>query len=204
MSLSTLINSSFKKALFTGSNNEEIIQAYCGGLNTETVHSLCSELEKTLKRNKFPKLIIKRTFFLSLEVIQNQLLHGSTDNGKLQYTYFICSVNENDICIHACNLIRNEECDPISERINHINELLIEKNLQAHYLEQLNNDSFNSKGGGGLGFIKMALVTGNTIGHEIVKGNSEYSFLSVCLKLSHATLDNTNNINFEEILSLLK
>ena len=68
MSLSTLINSSFKKALFTGSNNEEIIQAYCGGLNTETVHSLCSELEKTLKRNKFPKLIIKRAFFLSLEV----------------------------------------------------------------------------------------------------------------------------------------
>lgn len=204
MSLSTLINSSFKKALFTGSKNEEIIQSYCGGLSTETVHGLCSELEKTLKRKKFPKLIVKRTFFLSLEVIQNQLLHGASDQSKLQYNYFIFTVNANDVQFHACNLVKNEECGSISERINHVNELLIEKNLQPHYLEQLNNDSFNSKGGGGLGFIKMALVTGNTINHEIVKGNSEYSFLNISLTLSHATLDNSNNINFDEILSLLK
>ena len=196
-------DTSFRDNICNISKKEEVLQVYLGGLSGETVFSICSELETTLKRKKFPKVIIKRTFFLALEIIQNQLLHGSKDHDKKQYNYFICTSNEKDINIYASNLVKKEECVALTERINHINEMLIEKTLHSLYLEQLNNDKFSSKGGGGLGFIKMAMVTGNPVCYNFTGESPEFSFLDVHVHLSHANTDNLNNINFDEVLSLL-
>jgi Family of unknown function (DUF6272) len=204
MKLHFIFDASFKHAFLQPLEKEEILQLYHGGLNSETIHCICNQLEKKLKQKKFQKLVIKRTFFLALEIIQNQLLHGSLDENKFQYNYFICTADEKKINLRACNLIKNDEIGSIKERIRHVNELLIEKKLQPFYLEQLNNENFSNKGGGGLGFIKMALVTGNTVEHEIIEGNEDYSFLNVSVALSHSSLDNSNNINFDEVLSLLK
>lgn len=165
------------------SKHEEILQVYLGDLSSETVFCICSELENILKRKKFQKLLIKRSFFLTLEVIQNQLLHGSKDENKRQYNFLTCTLVGDQLSIYACNLVKKEEVGSLHERINHVNKLLEEKTLRNLYMEQLTNDKFGEKGGGGLGFIKMALVTGNKVEHEFHFENENYAFLSVKLNL---------------------
>jgi hypothetical protein len=183
---------------------EEILQVYLGGLTSETVFSICGELETILRRKKFPKLTIKRTFFLALEIIQNQLLHGSKDEENQQYNYFICTINADCINIYSGNLVMHEEIGSLSERINHVNELLLENTLRNLYMEQLTNDKFSNKGGGGLGFIKMAMVTGNTVQYNFFGESKDYSFLNIDVHLSHSSTESIVNINFDEVLSLLK
>ena len=187
-----------------GRKNEEILQVYLGNLTSETVYSICGELESILKGKKFPKLTIKRTFFLALEIIQNQLLHGSKDELNQQHNYFICTINGDYINMYAGNLVKREEIGGLSERISHVNDLLLENALRNLYMEQLTNNKFSDKGGGGLGFIKMALVTGNTVQYNFFGESKDYSFLNIDVHLSHSSTESIVNINFDEVLSLLK
>lgn len=204
MSVKNTFNFLFSKKVCTTSDKEELLQIYLGGIGSETVFSLCSELEKTLKAKKLPKLIIKRSFFLALEVVQNQLLHGSKNEEKEQKNYFIASLNENNVVIQAGNLVRNTELEVLTARIRKVNEKLVENALREVYLEQLTNEKFTKNGGGGLGFIKMAMVTGNTIDFDFTTLSEDYSVLNLSLSLSHTTTDNSNHINFEELFSLIR
>ena len=197
-------DSIFRDNICSVSKHEEVLQVYLGDLSSDTVFSICGELENILKRKKFPKQLIKRSFFLALEVLQNQLLHGSKDENKRQYNFLVFTLDLENINIYACNLVKSEEVGALRERIQHVNQMLEEKSLRNLYMEQLTNNEFGTKGGGGLGFIKMALVTDQKIDFDFQSENAEYAFLNVKISLPRVNQDQLNNISLEEILNLLK
>ena len=201
--LKSNFDSVFRDNICSVSKEEEVLQVYLGGLRSETVFSICSELETTLKHKKIQKVQVKRSFFLALEVIQNQLLHGSKDEGKNQYNYFTCTFNSEGLNIYAANLVKKAEVGSLTERINHVNHLLEEKTLRELYMQQLTNNEFGEKGGGGLGFIKMALVTGRKIGFDFHFENSDYAFLAIKLCLPCHCKDHLNDVSIEELLRLI-
>lgn len=197
-------DSVFRDNICSVSKKEEVLQVYLGDLSSDTVFCICGELENILKRKKFPKLLIKRSFFLALEVIQNQLLHGTKDENKRQYNFFTCTLENNTLNIYACNLVTKEEVGALHERIKHVNQMLEQKTLRNLYMQQLTNDKFGEKGGGGLGFIKMALVTGSIVEHDFHFENEQYAFLSIKLGLPLISNDPLNDVSIEELLNLIK
>ena len=55
--------------------------------------------------------------------------------------------------------------------------------LKELYKRILNNDEFSSKGGGGLGFIEMARMSGQKLGYDFVKYDESYSFFILEIRI---------------------
>jgi hypothetical protein len=182
--------------------SETILHVYDGGLNSASAIKTCGDLESRLIEKKLRKPIVKRCFFLALEIIQNQLLHGAKDNSDTQHNYFIASSHLDKINFHATNLVYHYEVVQLTERIKNVNAMLLNGTLREHYLEQLTNDKFSAKGGGGLGFIKMALVTEHPIEFQFQSCGKDFSFLILKIQSSITTTNQANSIRIEQLFSV--
>jgi hypothetical protein len=181
--------------------SEEIIVAYDGVLNSTTVFKVCSDLENYLKEKKFPKLVIKRAFFLALEIVQNQLLHGSKDEKNTQHNYFICSLSGDQLNFYSVNLVKKLEEMELNKRVNSINKMIGDDKLRESYMQQLTNNQFSEKGGGGLGFLKMALVTEEPIAFKFIDCNDNFLFFNMKVKFSCTENSFKSDKNFHQLLN---
>jgi hypothetical protein len=110
---------------------DKLILAYDGILNDITISKLESEIEKKLNDLKLPKQIIKKIFFLSVELIQNQYLYGVEDEKKIKQNYFIISKQGNTLKIIGANLVKNNQINQLIEKINIVNSLKSKRDLKS-------------------------------------------------------------------------
>lgn len=171
---------------------DKLILAYDGILNDITISKLESEIEKKLNDLKLPKQIIKKIFFLSVELIQNQYLYGVEDEKKIKQNYFIISKQGNTIKIIGANLVKNNQINQLIEKINIVNSLKSKRDLKSYYLESLAKNNFGDKGGAGLGIITLAMKSQNQINGQFKQINQNYSIflleLNVKLKIDSEIL----------------
>jgi len=84
---SVIINNFFEKkfselASEIGEKNT-IILMYDGVLNAEIISRLENEIEERLFELNLPKSVHKRAFFISVELLQNLLIHGHKDGAGI-------------------------------------------------------------------------------------------------------------------------
>ena len=163
---------------------DNLIIAYDGILNSTTISKLENEIEFKLKENKLPKQIIKKIFFLSVELIQNQFLYGTEDENNIKQNYFLISKQGNKIKIIAANLIRKNEINQLTEKINIINSFKNKRDLKAYYMENLKNKKIGIKGGAGLGLITLVKKSNNLINAQFKQINNEYAIFLIELNLN--------------------
>ena len=162
----------------------ELLLAHNESLNTESISKLESEIESKILEKNIPKQAVKKTFFISVESLQNQLIHGQKDDSGTQHNFFILAQTDHSINIITANLISNLAVDKLKGQLNKINSFEDAASLKAYYLEHLENNELSAKGGAGLGFITIAMKSGNKIKAQFENINEKYSFFLTEVKIN--------------------
>jgi len=153
----------FSKQVESAKSNGELILAYDGVLNTETISKLESEIEAKILEKGFPKGVIKKVFFICVESLQNMLIHGHKDDSGGQHNFFVLHSTPNQVKVTVANLITNSAIPKLNKDIEKINSFAEPADLKTFYLEHLENNELSDKGGAGLGFITIAMKSGNKL-----------------------------------------
>lgn len=153
-------------------------------LNTESISKLESEIESKILEKNIPKQAVKKIFFISVESLQNQLIHGQKDDSGIQHNFFILARTNHSINIISANLISNHSVNKLETQLKKINGFEDAASLKAYYLEHLENNELSAKGGAGLGFITIAMKSGNKIKAMFENINEKYSFFLSEVKIN--------------------
>ena len=162
----------------------ELLLANNESLNTENISKIESEIESKILEKNIPKQAVKKIFFISVESLQNQLIHGQKDDSGTQHNFFILAHTNHSINIITANLISNQSVNKLETQLKKINGFEDAASLKAYYLEHLENNELSEKGGAGLGFITIAMKSGNKIKAVFENINEKYSFFLSEVKIN--------------------
>jgi hypothetical protein len=155
--------------------NGDLILAYDGVLNPDTISRLEAEIEGKIMDKGLPKMVVKKVFFICIESLQNMYIHGFKDEYGAKHNFFILYATPHAVKMIGANLIANQSITKLSTHINKINSFDDPGDLKNYYLEHLENNELSDKGGAGLGFITIGMKSGNKLRTEYTKLNDERS-----------------------------
>ncbi len=153
----------FNKSLDYANSRGELILAYDGVLNPETISKLEAEIESRILARGLPKIVVKKIFFICIESLQNMFLHGHHDDTGGKHNFFILYITPNTVEMIGANLIASEGIEKLRKHINRINSFSDPADLKTYYLEHLESNELSDKGGAGLGFITIGMKSGNKL-----------------------------------------
>lgn len=159
----------------TKEQHQSVLVSHNETLTQETISKLESEVENAVSSLEIPKGPLKKIFFISVETLQNILIHGHKNKEGHQANFFILSKNSVKMHIISANLVSNQAIESLQKQIHVINSFDDEKALKAYYLEHLENNQLSDKGGAGLGFITIGMKSGNKLQTEFKRINDDYS-----------------------------
>ncbi len=159
----------FLKTIEGLKSSEELLMAYDGVLNVDTISRLETEVENKVTSLEIAKGPLKKVFFISVEALQNMLIHGGKDPRGHQHNYFILAKSKSKIEIITANLVSNSVIDRLKSDVERLNSFSDPTELKSYYMEHLEKNEISDKGGAGLGFITIAMKSGNKLGFEFAK-----------------------------------
>jgi hypothetical protein len=134
-----------------------------------------SEVEGKVTELAIAKTPLKKIFFISVEALQNMLIHGGKDPAGHQHNYFILSKNHTKVEIITANLVANTSIEKLKTDVERLNSFNEPAELKSYYMEHLDKNEISDKGGAGLGFITIAMKSGNKLGYTFDKINDQLS-----------------------------
>ena len=159
-----------------------LVVSHCGELSQEKISSLSTLVEDQLMNLEVSKGAMKKMFNIVIEALQNILLHGEKDREGIQHCYIVMGQDNNELTLCTANLVSNINVDKMRQRLEGIRSL-DEKELKGKYMEVLSNGELSSKGGAGLGFLTIALKSGNNIRFDFRNVNDSVSLFSLQSKV---------------------
>jgi Family of unknown function (DUF6272) len=163
----------------------DVIVEYNGELSQEMISKLEADIESRALDLSLPKQVLKKLFFISVETLQNMLIHGAKLPDGASNNIFVISKKEDTILIKSSNLILNAEIQKIRSHLELINGFEDEKALKEFYISNLSNSQMSAKGGAGLGFITIAMKSGNKLKYEFHSLDEDYSVFFVEVNISN-------------------
>jgi hypothetical protein len=167
---------------FYNGDDKKIIVVHVGELDQDKVNSISNLVEMQMENMGVSKSAVKKIFNIVIETLQNICLHGEKDNNGYQMTYFIIGKINNQFNIHSGNIITQLQAERLNRRLNSIKSLN-DSDLKKQYMDVLSNGELSSKGGAGLGFLTIALKSGNNMDFEFQTLNKEFSLFSLHSKV---------------------
>lgn len=153
----------------------QLVLAYDGVLNPETISKLETEIESRIMGKSLAKTVVKKIFFICIESLQNMYIHGHKDDNGAKHNFFILYLTGSYVKILAANLVSNTNIDKLKADIQKINSFENAADLKAYYLEHLENNELSDKGGAGLGFITIGMKSGNKLNTRFEEINEKRS-----------------------------
>lgn len=169
------VTEQFKELLNLFNKDQSVLLSHEGELSKEEIAKLEGDVESMVSSLNIAKGPLKKIFFISVETLQNMLIHGHKNSEGHQANFFILSKNGVKFNITSANLVTNSAIPALQKQIEVINSFDDEKALKAYYLEHLENNQLSDKGGAGLGFITIGMKSGNKLKTEFKKINDDYS-----------------------------
>lgn len=163
--------------------NYEFVIAYDGVINQNTITKLESDIEEKILTYNFSKSIIKKVFFIAVELLQNLFIHGAKDETGTKHNFIIIAKNEKEVIILTANLIENDNVNKIKNIFDTINGFKSYEELKKYYMERLENNDLSEKGGAGLGFITIGLKSHPPLTYKFLSINEKYSYFELSVKL---------------------
>lgn len=173
--ISSTFSQTYTKLSDQKADKGSIILMYDGVLNSDTISKLESLIEERLFELNLPKSVHKKAFFISVELLQNLLLHGHKDSAGIQHQFIIISKTSDKLIITTSNLIANSHIPKIKEILDSINAINDPTELKIFYMSKLESGELSEKGGAGLGFITIAMKSGNKLSYDFQKITDDYS-----------------------------
>jgi hypothetical protein len=156
-------------------NHGQLLLAYDGVLNSETITRLEAEIESKILALSLPKVVVEKVFFICIESLQNMFIHGHKDDSGAKHNFFVLSITDKEVKVVGANLIANDQIDKLKNHIGKINSFDDAGELKTYYLEHLENNEISEKGGAGLGFITIGMKSGNKLYTDYKKINDTRS-----------------------------
>lgn len=175
----TFFKSHFLKTIDSLNGNFDVLLAYDGVLNVDTISRLESEVEEKVTALSIAKGPLKKIFFISVEALQNMLIHGGKDSSGSQHNYFIIAKSPSKVEIITANIVSNENVGKLTADVERLNSFADPAALKTYYMEHLEKNELSEKGGAGLGFITIAMKSGNKLGYIFDKINDNISLFSL-------------------------
>jgi hypothetical protein len=163
----------------------DTILDYLGPMNFAIADSLLINLKKTNEFKILNKTTSKRVYSVVVECLENICKHSDlklSQNGKMN-----CHLNigkENDrIIVCAGNPLSGDKKENIINRLNHINksDVAALKNL---YENKINRDFKEDEKCAGLGFIQLALKSGNKINYSFNSLSNGYLYFEIVITIN--------------------
>ena len=148
-----------------------LLHAYDGVLNSETISKLETEIESKIVAKGIPKTVVRKVFFICVESLQNMFIHGFKDENGSKHNFFILYTTDKVVKMIGANLISNAAIPKITKHIERINSFDDSADLRNYYLEHLEHNTISPEGGAGLGFITIAMKSGNKLKTEFMPIN---------------------------------
>jgi len=176
----------FEHLLKEHSSSDTVLVSHLGTLSESVISGLESNVEEKVTALDIPKGPLRKIFFISVETLQNMLIHGHKTKEGEQHNFFILYKNGVKMYMTSANLVANDAIPTLTKQIDTINSFEDEKALKAYYLEHLENNTISEKGGAGLGFITIGMKSGNKLQVEFKKINDDFSLFTLTSAVSLA------------------
>jgi hypothetical protein len=167
--------SRFEDLLKNLSASNNVLVQYFGELNQEIISSLEGKVETSIIEQSISKGPLRKIFFIAVETLQNMLIHGHKNLNGVQRSFFILTKNNSCVGLYSANLISNKSVPILEKQIDTINDFEDPAALKSYYMEHLENNQISEKGGAGLGFITIAMKSGNKLKIDFSKIDENYS-----------------------------
>lgn len=178
------VQKEFEQTLNDCNQKDTVLVSHFGELSPSVISTLESSVEEKVSSLEIPKGPLRKIFFISVETLQNMLIHGHKNGDGEQHNYFLLVKNGVKMNVVSGNLIANEAVEAIEKQINVINSFDDEKALKAYYIEHLENNTMSEKGGAGLGFITIGMKSGNKLKVDFQKINDKFSLFKLTSTIS--------------------
>lgn len=130
----------------------------------------------------------KKISFLMVESFQNIVRHGEKVHDEIEIDifpyFFMTSSTGMNFFITSANIVENSKVVELKEMIERLNQM-DQTELRNIYLNVLNNNIVNEKGGAGLGLIEMVRKSGEQLIYDFLQIDDKYSFFY--LQINHFT-----------------
>lgn len=120
----------------------------------------------------------RKVSFLLVECFQNILKHRETSRANSLVAddgMFCYQASEGAYYINSLNIIRVEIQNQLSKAVDLINEMNADE-LRAYHKQQLQDNSFNEKGGAGLGLIELARKSGQKLKYRFDPISDDFAY----------------------------
>lgn len=178
------VHEQYEQMLKENQQGDAVLVSHYGELSQSVISNLEGAVEEKITSLEISKGPIKKIFFISVETLQNMLIHGHKNNKGEQHNFFILVKNNDNIQVISSNLVSNSSIPTLEKQIETINSFDDEKALKAYYLEHLENNTMSEKGGAGLGFITIGMKSGNKLKMNFKKINDQFSLFTLTSSVS--------------------
>lgn len=134
----------------------------------------------------------RKISYLLVECFQNVLRHSEESHHASGYFSF--RIVDNTFLINSVNVVKTELVPSLVQRVVEVN-LLNEEELKKVYRERLVKNSFNEKGGAGLGLIEIARKSGQELKYEMEEIDDGYYYFHQQITLKGKNKSTNNDIN---------
>ena len=158
---------------------------YRGPLDFEVINSLLKKLKKSSEFKDLNKITGKRVYFVVVECLENILKHAELELSENPATNSHITVRKiNDkIIVDAGNPVSGDVKEDIVQRLEGINNS-DEKTLKSLYENKIRSELLNNERCAGLGFIQMALKSGNKIIYSFNPLTNGYLYFEIVITLN--------------------
>ena len=158
---------------------------YRGPLDFEVIDSLLRKLKKSREFKDLNKITGKRVYFVVVECLENILKHAELELSENPATNSHITVRKiNDkIIVDAGNPVSGDVKENIVQRLEGINNS-DEKTLKSLYENKIRSELLNNERCAGLGFIQMALKSGNKIIYSFNPLTNGYLYFEIVITLN--------------------
>jgi hypothetical protein len=178
------VTAQYEQLLGEYKQEQSVLLSHHGELSQSVISNLEESVESKVAELEVPKGPLKKIFFISVETLQNMLIHGHKNNQGHQHNFFILTKNGVKMNVVSANLVANTSIPALEKQIDIINSFDDEKALKAYYLEHLENNTMSDKGGAGLGFITIGMKSGNKLKVDFQKINDQFSLFTLTSTVS--------------------
>ena len=162
---------------------------YLGYFNDEITEILIDIGECNLLSDSSMSKLRKKISFLMVESFQNIVRHSEKLGDKLVVDifpyFFMTSSTGSNFFITSANIVENTKINDLRQTIEKLNQM-DQAELRDVYLNVLNNNIVNEKGGAGLGLIEMVRKSGEQLDYDFLEIDEKYSFFY--LQINHFTI----------------
>ena len=160
---------------------------YRGPVNVNTIEEILTKLKKSREYKDLNKTTARRLYAIIVECLENISKYSfrKKDKEEIAFPFLSVRLTNNEILITAGNPVSDDMLTSIDKKLKQINEL-DEETLKSLYEERINQDIRPEHSGAGLGFILIALKSGNKIDFRFTRGNDDYYILELQIHVSES------------------